>query len=180
MLRNVDLSIHALSAHRHHIHKDSMIREVLTMYPGVPAILIGDSSQQDPEIYRKVVQEYPERISAVYIRNVTRNPERDEAIQLLAKEVVQAGSRMILADDTLTIAKDAVEQGFIDPSRLDEISHDKRADEGATGEKKEAPGTRDVSDEPVPTVVIDEARGSKATPTSNSPEPQDTRDLRGQ
>jgi phosphatidate phosphatase APP1 len=161
MLRNVDLSLQTLSAHRHHVHKDAMIRQVLTMYPNVPVVLIGDSSQQDPEIYRKVVQEYPERINAIYIRNVTRNPERDEAIQRLAKEVLDAGSRMILADDTLAIARDAAEHGLIDSARLEEIGHDKRADEGVADEKKEAPGTRDVTDAPVPTVVVEDSPGGQ-------------------
>ena len=41
-----------------------------TRYPKLPFILIGDSGEKDPEIYRQVVREYPGRILAIYIRRI--------------------------------------------------------------------------------------------------------------
>jgi len=155
MLRDLDLGLDVLSSRHHHLHKREMIRRVLSTYPSVPAVLIGDSGQQDPEIYRDVVREYPGRIAAVYIRNVTMNDERSHAIQELAEEVVAAGSALLLADDTLAAARHAAEHGFIDAATLSAIADEKKADEGVTGEKQDAPGARDAGDRPTPTVVVE-------------------------
>lgn len=154
MLRDVDVGLGVLSSRHHHTHKREMIRRVLTTYTE-PAILIGDSGQQDPEIYRDVVHDHRGRIKAVYIRNVSMNEERSRAIQALAEEVLAAGSSLVLADDTLTAARHAAQHGFIAPESLSDIAHEKKADEGTTAEKRDAPGTRDAGDPPTPTVVIE-------------------------
>jgi len=124
-------------------------------FADVPAILIGDTSQQDPEIYRDVVHEFSGRVRAVYIRNVNQDAERSRAIQALADEILKAGSSLVLADDTLAAARHAAEHGFISPDSLDDVAADKRADEGVTTEKVDAPGARDVTDAPTPTIVVE-------------------------
>ena len=128
MLRDVDIGFDTLSARHHHTHKREMIRRVLTTYPGVPAVLIGDSGQQDPEIYRDVVHENPGRIRAVYIRDVSGHPQRSLAIQQLAKEVLENGSTLLLTPDTLAAASHAVELGLIGKDELAEIGKEKKAD----------------------------------------------------
>lgn len=109
---------------QHGAHKLGAIRELLAFYAGLPFILIGDSGQQDPEIYAQVVHEYPGRITAVYIRNVTTDPNRDQAVQQLAAQVQQANSTLILAADTLTMAQHAAAQGWISQNALAEISRE--------------------------------------------------------
>ena len=64
-------------------------------------ILVGDSGQEDPEIYGDLVAEFPGRILAIYIRNVSPHPERSAGIRALADRVTTAGSTLLLADDTL-------------------------------------------------------------------------------
>ena len=54
--------------------KHVRIREVLDLHPGLPFVLIGDSGEKDPEIYADIVQAYPGRILAVYIREVRLDP----------------------------------------------------------------------------------------------------------
>lgn len=105
----------------HHHHKLTAIRDIMNTYPDLPFILIGDSGQADPEIYRDVVHEFPQRILAAYIRDVTRDPLRKESIQELAKEVRKAGSSLVLAADTLAAARHAAEHGWIPGDTLDEI-----------------------------------------------------------
>ena len=128
MLRDVDLNLGALSGRGHHSHKREMIRRVLTTYPTSPAVLIGDSGQQDPEIYRDVVDEFKGRIRAVYIRDVSGRPERSRIIRQLAEEVLQAGSTLLLTPDTVSAASHAVELGLINPASLAEIGEEKRSD----------------------------------------------------
>jgi phosphatidate phosphatase APP1 len=156
MLRDLDIGFGSLRSRHHHDHKGANIHRIFETYPGVPVILIGDSGQQDPEIYHRVVHDFPSRVRAIYIRNVTMNAERSAAIDGLAKEVLAVGSSLVLADDTLAAAKHAAENGFISPDALPAISGEKKADEGVTGTKADAPGSRDAGDKPKPTEIIEE------------------------
>jgi phosphatidate phosphatase APP1 len=112
----------------HGSHKNQAIHQILETYPKLPFILIGDSGQEDPEIYRNVVHDFPERILAVYIRNVS-NELRAGTIAALAREVEQAGSTLVLANDTLAAAHHAAQQGWITPDCLTEIEQAKAKDE---------------------------------------------------
>jgi len=156
MLRDLDLGLDTLSSRHHHAHKREMLRRVLTTFTSARVILIGDSSQQDPEIYRDAVRDFAGRVAAVYIRNVSMSADRSRAIQALADEVVAAGSALVLADDTLAAAKHAAEHGYIAADTLDAIAHEKRADEGTVPGKTDAPGARDATDTPTPTVVVED------------------------
>ena len=96
----------------HHEHKLEQIEGLLGLYPDLPFILIGDSGQEDPEIYRQAVADFPGRIRAIYIRDVT-TPERDEEVHALAEEVERAGVPMRLVKDTVAATEHAIESGFI-------------------------------------------------------------------
>ena len=137
---------------RHARHKSVVIREIFDTYPELPFLLVGDSGQEDPEIYAELVREEPGRVKAVYIRNVTPRAERTDRIQSLAREVAEAGSTLVLADDTLTVARHAALHGWIASDALAEIGGEKRDDEGSTGAKANAPG---VDATHTPTVVVD-------------------------
>lgn len=144
---------------RHRTHKLREIRGIVGAFPHLPFILIGDSGQQDPEIYREVVDLYPGRIMAVYIRNVSRHPERIEAVRALAAEVLNAGSTLILADNTVPLARHALSMGWIAPDSMPDIVEQQRADE-------EPPTIletllEDGDGEP-PTMVIGAGRGARA------------------
>ena len=83
---------------------------------------MGDSGQEDPEIYHRAVHDHPGRIPAVYIRDVTRHPERIDSIRALAAEVERAGSTLVLCDDTLAAARHAASRGWIAADALDEVA----------------------------------------------------------
>ncbi len=133
--------------------KTQVLEKILNLYTSMPFILIGDSGQQDPEIYEEVVRMYPGRILAVYIRNVSRNLERPEAIRKLAAKLVENGSTLILADDTLPLAKHAIEKGWISPNAFPEIHAEKKADEAPPSPVERILGEEEKSQ--TPTVVID-------------------------
>jgi phosphatidate phosphatase APP1 len=128
-LRDWDIGLMALRSSRHQGFKEPVIREVLDLYAELPFILIGDNSQHDPEIYRAILDRYPGRILAIYIRNVRVDPERSAALQALAKEVLAAGSTLVVADDTYAAATHAAERGWIAASALAEVREEKRDDE---------------------------------------------------
>jgi hypothetical protein len=66
--------------------------------------------------------------------------------------VREAGSTLLLADDTLTAARHAAAHGWIAEDSLGDIGSEKRADEGTSGAKVETPG---VEPKTAPTVVVD-------------------------
>ncbi len=150
-MRDWDLG-RSLTRNKH--HKTTSIRDIFAAFPGLPFILVGDSGQEDPEIYSALVREHPGRTLAIYIRNVTPNPERSSAVRRLAAQVSAAGSTLVLADDTLAAARHAAAHGWIAPERLAEIGTEKRADEGTSDSKVETPGVKPEA--PAPTVVVDD------------------------
>lgn len=128
LLRDLGLDPALLSSASHHTHKLAMIRKVLDVNPQLPFVLIGDSGQQDPEIYAQVVRENPDRIRAIYIRDVT--PEtRDTSVRELIQATEVANVPMLLVEDTVAAAEHAASLGLIDPDTIPEIRADRRADE---------------------------------------------------
>ena len=50
------------------------LHEILDLHPDLRFVLLGDSGEHDPEIYADLVREYPDRVIAVYIREVRLDP----------------------------------------------------------------------------------------------------------
>ncbi len=129
MLRDWGISEQEVLPTGHAGHKLEAIRAILETYPDLPFILLGDSGQEDPEIYHRVVHDYPSRILAVYIRNVRPAPERVAAVRALAEEVARAGSTLLLTDDTVAAAEHAAAQGWIPEAALPEVREERARDE---------------------------------------------------
>jgi phosphatidate phosphatase APP1 len=126
MLRDWGLSSRELLPTSHGSHKIEAIRSIIDLYPTLPFVLIGDSGQEDPEIYREVVSHYPSRILAIYIRNVTPGAARADRIRALAREVSEAHSELVLAADTAEVAAHALDRGWIDAASLERVLSDVR------------------------------------------------------
>ena len=127
LLRDFSLTAKLFSSEGHHTHKLAMIRKVLDVNPQLPFVLIGDSGQQDPEIYSQVVRENPGRIRAIYIRDVSED-QRDEAVRELIRTTEAFNVPMLLVADTVAAAEHAASLGLIDPDTIPEIRADRRAD----------------------------------------------------
>ncbi|MDT0182871.1 DUF2183 domain-containing protein [Microbacterium sp. ARD31] len=54
--------------------KHDRIREILDLHPDLRFVLIGDSGEHDPQIYADIGREHPDRVLAVYIREVRLDP----------------------------------------------------------------------------------------------------------
>ncbi|HEY8381285.1 MAG TPA: phosphatase domain-containing protein [Microvirga sp.] len=122
-------------------HKQDLIRNMLGLYSDLPFILIGDSGQHDPEVYRQIVEEHPGRVLAVYIRNVSRDERRIEEIEGLAAAVATAGSSLVLAADSLAMAEHAADLGLIPPQAVADVMSEK----SAQAEPSTASGTREIT-----------------------------------
>ncbi len=64
-------------------------------------------------MYTEIVKAYPNRIKAIYIRQVDKNPKREQAIQRLRDELAGTQCDLVLAADSVLIAEHAHAQGDI-------------------------------------------------------------------
>ncbi|MHA6781073.1 App1 family protein [Pseudonocardia saturnea] len=96
-------------------HKPALVRRLLDEHPALRLVLIGDSGQEDPEIYADIARERPERVAAIYIRRVTGlDLGRNDQIDALAAEITALGVPMLAADDSTQIAEHAAAHGIVD------------------------------------------------------------------
>src|SRR5664279_264350 len=131
-----------------HKHKVEAIETVLNTYPDLPFILIGDSSEKDPLIYREIVQHYPERIKTIYIRAATMSRKRDARIQAIVHEVEALGVPMVLVTDSYAAAQHAAEHGLIHPDALPTIRAARNQDVQAPTPVQQALGLPPPPDTP--------------------------------
>jgi hypothetical protein len=89
-LRSVSLKSSVWSAitHRKTQHKTETITALLTHFPARQFVLIGDTGEQDPEIYADLTRRYPERIRKVLLHEVRPGAtELDARLQQLFQDI---------------------------------------------------------------------------------------------
>ena len=69
-----------------HTHKIGRIETLFNYFPSNKFILIGDSSQSDPEIYKYISEKYPDRIKSIFIREIS-NSTRKKQLELISEEI---------------------------------------------------------------------------------------------
>ncbi len=65
-----------------HDHKFEKIKDIISFYPSLQYVLLGDDSQHDPQIYERIVKTFPLNITAVYIRQ-TGKEEKQKVSSIL-------------------------------------------------------------------------------------------------
>lgn len=126
-----DFGDHLLFPKDHDNHKRTNIKRILETFPHLPFVLIGDSGEQDPEIYSEIVKEYSDRIRVIYIRSVNKNPSRIAAIDKLIEEVGQTGSQLVLTPDSEFAAAHAAAEGLISTGELSDIRSETKKDQSS-------------------------------------------------
>ena len=58
------------SPFRQHDYKTEHIERLIALYPQIRWVLFGDSGEQDRKIYMKLAKKHPDKIEAIYIRDV--------------------------------------------------------------------------------------------------------------
>jgi phosphatidate phosphatase APP1 len=118
----------------HRSHKLDYIRTLLDTYPHLPFVLVGDSGQEDADIYARVVRERPGRVRAIYIRDVT-DDAGDRRVQRIADEVERLGVPMQLVERSETAARHAAELGLIPERAVESIASESAEDEQREGDE---------------------------------------------
>jgi len=108
----------------HAEHKTVFILKILDLYPRMKFLLIGDSNQQDAEIYSRIALSHPQRICAIYLREVNPSPDQRERIHRLRAKVARKNIPVILSDSVLQLAEHAASHSWIDQTCLVEVNKD--------------------------------------------------------
>lgn len=129
LLRNFQTSLLKLlsAGGGNHLHKQESISALLKFFPDIPFILIGDSSQRDPEIYMQAINEFPGRIKAIYIRAVG-SKRKIEKTTKIADKAAKSGVKMLLVKNTEEASQHAISNGLINRSYFQAIHREKLKD----------------------------------------------------
>ena len=100
----------------HSDHKRRAIEEILDVHD-LPAVLVGDTGQHDPEIYRSVVEDHGDRIEAVLLRHVA-GPERLSGVRAMLEE---AQVPHAVSPDSLQLCRAAEDLGLVAPHWSDRL-----------------------------------------------------------
>ena len=128
LLRDFGLDVNKESTD-HMGHKFGTIKDILLTYPHLNFVLIGDSGQEDPKIYREVVAAFPGRILAIYIRDV-QLADRERIAVEISKSLAPDAVEMIIVDNTVEAAEHAAGNGLIFREEIPRIQLDKKQDKG--------------------------------------------------
>ena len=134
LLRDFGLDANKESAD-HMGHKFKEIKNILLAYPQLNFVLIGDSGQEDPKIYREIVKKFPGRILAIYIRDVQLADREKIAIEI-SQELIDDKVEMIIVDNTVEAAEHAARMGLIYADAIPKIVADKKQDKGEIAGKE--------------------------------------------
>ena len=133
LLRDWGLSRTGFAPGGGHGHKLQKIRDVLDNMAPMRFVLIGDSGQEDAEHYRTIVEEYGDRILAVYIRVAHSRAGRHDELDRIAAAVHRLGVEMVVVEDTVTAARHAAQMGLIRWDEVERVDEQKHRDEEEPG-----------------------------------------------
>lgn len=72
-----------------HSGKFTRIVRIIETYPHLQFVLLGDDTQEDPNIYLAITEHFPQNIFAVYIRRIHKN--KYENVQTVVDKISSAG-----------------------------------------------------------------------------------------
>ena len=121
----------------HMNHKFKEIEQIFEAYPHLNFVLVGDSGQEDPVIYREVVKHFPNRVLSIYIRDV-QLPERKKIAVDVSASLTEHKIEMIIVENTVQAAEHAAKAGLIFTQAIPAIEQDKKEDKGQEAGKEEA------------------------------------------
>ena len=137
LLRDFGLNYDNFSTGGGHMgHKFKAIQNILMAYPNLNFVLIGDSGQEDPAIYQEVVRKFPDRILAIYIRDV-QLAEREKIAMDISRDLKSHKVEMVVVDNTVEAAEHAAKSGLIFENSIPQIEEDKQQDKGQKPGKEE-------------------------------------------
>ena len=90
--------------------KQNEILNILKTYPDLNFILIGDSGEKDADIYIELAETFPNRILAIYLRNVRHKKKMKRVRQLFQDFKI---APVLLVENSKEAILHAQKHGFI-------------------------------------------------------------------
>jgi phosphatidate phosphatase APP1 len=121
VLRDWGLGPHGGLPTRHMHHKVREAEDLLDAFPSLPFVLLGDSGQEDPEIYAELAKRHPERIALAIIRDVGADAPRRRAIARQSRVAAAAGVPLVLVPDSAAAAAEAARRGWLPAAGVEAV-----------------------------------------------------------
>ena len=137
LLRDFGVHKESVTGGSHMSHKFKEIEQIMNAYPHLNFVLVGDSGQQDPVIYQEVVAKFPDRVLAIYIRDVQLAAREKIALDI-SKSLEEHKVEMVIVDNTVEAAEHAAKTGLIYTEAIPAIEDEKEEDKGEKPGKEEA------------------------------------------
>ena len=103
-------------------HKKKSLRRLARAYPGTAMVLIGDSGQNDPDVYVDFARDHPEAVKWILIMDAGEGAaEKTETLRKRIPHLREEGIPILLADNALVAAEDAVLLGLVDDVTPEEV-----------------------------------------------------------
>ena len=130
-LRDVDFSTSSFLHHAGPKSKLGKIHDIISRYPGLSWVLVGDSGQIDADLYAQTVEKFPGRIHAVYIRDIDEAADttRDRFVDAQIKRIAGSKVPMLLVANSNAIAEHARTLGLIEPEELPKVEKEVEKDQ---------------------------------------------------
>lgn len=113
-----------------HDHKLEKTLRIMAAYPELPFVLFGDSGQEDARLYAEAVEQRPDQVKAVFIRDVDpdETSQRDLCVSEAVRRAAAHGVPMTLIIDSVDAAEKAIDLGLMPDEALSEISNETAKD----------------------------------------------------
>ncbi|SBS35900.1 hypothetical protein MAQ5080_03304 [Marinomonas aquimarina] len=107
----------------HESYKTDRIETILNTYPDLKLVLIGDSGQKDVYAYLKVAKDFPDRILAVYIRDL-KPDARSEKMMSAVAEFDHYKVPFAFIQDAGDAVEHALSLNLVTDEAADKVKHD--------------------------------------------------------
>jgi len=94
-----------------HDHKFEKIKDLLSFYPNLNYVLLGDDSQRDVYIYRKIIASNKPRIKAVYIRQTSSNKKPE--VEMVIRDIESLNIPVCYCSTSITAIEHSKNIGLI-------------------------------------------------------------------
>lgn len=94
-----------------HDHKFEKIKDIISFYPNIPYVLLGDDSQKDAHIYERICKIFPMSLKAVYIRQTGRKKKGN--ISKILKNIESLGVSVCYFKQSKKAIKHSRAEGII-------------------------------------------------------------------
>lgn len=81
-----------------HDHKFIKIKDIISFYPHLQYVLLGDDSQRDPYLYERITKMFPMNIRAIYIRQTSK--KQKEKVKMVLNNIEDLGVATCYFEDS--------------------------------------------------------------------------------